>query len=199
MKFNNTYFILRHGEARSNKENFVSSWPEKRKNPLTKRGKKQIKKIIPKLKKKNIDLIFSSDLLRTKQTAEIIAKELKIKTKFDKRLRELKAGAFNGISVKNWREFFVKSERFVKRPPQGENWRDIEKRMVDFLKNIDKKYKNKNILIISHGDPLFLLRGAINKFSEKEILKNVNKLELNTGEFGELKQKTYQKLISPHT
>jgi len=199
MKFNNTYFILRHGEARSNKENFVSSWPEKRKNPLTKRGKKQIKKIIPKLKKKNIDLIFSSDLLRTKQTAEIIAKELKIKTKFDKRLRELKAGAFNGISVKNWREFFVKSERFVKRPPQGENWRDIEKRMVDFLKNIDKKYKNKNILIISHGDPLFLLRGAINKFSKKEILKNVNKLELNTGEFGELKQKTYQKLISPHT
>jgi len=186
MKFNNTYFILRHGEARSNKENFVSSWPEKRKNPLTKRGKKQIEKIIPELKRKKIDLIFSSDLLRTKQTAEIIAKGLKIKTKFDKRLRELKAGVFNGISVKNWREFFVKSERFIKRPPQGENWEDIKKRMVDFLNDIDKKYKNKNILIISHGDPLFLLRGAINKFSKKEILKNVNKLELNTGEFRRL-------------
>ena len=41
---NNTYFILRHGKARSNKEQFVSSWPEKVHNPLTQKGRQQIKK-----------------------------------------------------------------------------------------------------------------------------------------------------------
>ena len=65
MKLNNTYFLLRHGEAHSNRDDFVSSWPEKIYNPITSEGKKQIQKIIPALKKEKIELIFSSDLLRT--------------------------------------------------------------------------------------------------------------------------------------
>ncbi len=85
MKLLNNYFILRHGEARSNRDGFLSSWPEKKHNPVTEKGKKQIQKVIPKLKKEKIDLIFSSDLLRTKQTAQMVAKELGLKINFNTR------------------------------------------------------------------------------------------------------------------
>jgi len=184
---NNKYFILRHGEAISNKENFMSSYPEKTRNPLTENGKKQIQKTIPELKKKNINLIFSSDLLRTRQTAEIVAENLKLDINFDKRLRECNTGIFNSKLIKEWEGYFKnQDEKFKKRPPQGENREDIKKRVLDFIKNIDQKYKNKNILIISHEDPLFILSGVIKKFSDKEILKNAKELSLSTGELREL-------------
>jgi len=187
MKLLNNYFILRHGNAFSNKEGFVSSWPEKRKNPLTKKGEKQIQKIIPKLKKEKIDLFFSSDLLRTKQTAEMIAKGLKIKIKFDKRLRERDTGIFNDKSIKEWRSYFKnQAEKSEKRPPQGESRRDIKKRVLDFIKDIDQKYKNKNILIISHEDPLMVLESAVKEMSEKDMIKQWKKLRINPGKYRKL-------------
>lgn len=188
MKLSNNYFILRHGEARSNKEEFVSSWSEKAHNPLTEKGIEQVKKIVPKIKRENIDLIFSSDLLRTKQTSQIVAKELGLKINFDKRIRELSAGIFNGKSAKEWNAYFVsRAEKFTKRAPGAENRRDIKKRLVDFIKDIGKEYKNKNILIVSHEDPLIILQGAVKGFSEEEMLRDKwRKLRIKTGEYRKL-------------
>jgi len=187
MKLNNTYFILRHGGARSNKEKFVSCWPEKIYNPLTSKGIKQIKQLIPLLKKKKIDLIFSSDLLRTKQTAEIIASQLNLKINFDKRLREIKFGIFNGKREDAWEKFFgTRVRRFIKRPPGGENYRDIKERAREFLKIVDKKYKNKKILIISHGATLFSLQAIARNFSEKQEIKSKKNFKIKTGELKSL-------------
>ena len=183
MKLSNNYFILRHGEAVSNKREFCSSCPEKFKNPITKKGKKQIQKIIPRSKKDKIDLIFSSSLLRCEQTAKIIATELGLKINFDKRLREINLGIFNGKSVKEWNDYFKnRAEKFTKRAPGAENRRDIKKRLMDFIKDINKKYKNKNILIVSHEDILIILQGAVKGFSEKEMIRDKwEKLRINTG------------------
>lgn len=187
MKFSNNYFILRHGEAASNKEDFVSCWPEKRENPVTAKGRKQIQKTILKLKKEKIDLIFSSDVLRAKQTAQMVAEELGLKINFDKRLREIDVGIFNGKSIEEWNNYFVtKAEKFTKRAPGAENRRDIKKRMIDFIKDIDKKYKNKTILIISHQDILMILESAVKGFSEKETIKKWEKLRIDTGEYRRL-------------
>ncbi|MFZ5559698.1 MAG: histidine phosphatase family protein, partial [Patescibacteria group bacterium] len=151
MKLKNNYYLLRHGEARSNKERFVSCWPEKIYNPLTSKGIKQIKELIPILKKEKIDLIFSSDLLRCKQTTEIVAKKLNLEIIFNKRLREIDVGNFNGKSVKDWGEFFTKYKKFKEHSHGGENWTDVRKRMLDFINNIDKRYENRNIIIVGHG------------------------------------------------
>jgi len=62
-------------------------------------------------------------------------------------------------------------KRFSHAPARGENWLDCRQRMVGFLKEIDKKFKGKNILIVSHGDPLWLLEGAIKNLSLEELLK----------------------------
>ena len=82
----NQYFILRHGQSIKNKKRISAGWPEVFYSPLIKKGERRIKEVAKKLKKKKINLIFSSDLLRAKQTALIVGKELKLKRRFDKRL-----------------------------------------------------------------------------------------------------------------
>lgn len=171
-KYNNKYFVLRHGQALSNKKEIISYWPEKFHDPLTLKGIRQIKSAVRKLKTKKIDLIFASDLLRTSQTAEIAAKSKKIKPKYDKRLREYNVGVFNGKTIKDFRKFLPLGKgRFKNKPPKGETYKNIEKRMYDFFKEIDKKYSGKNILIVSHQVPLTLLEGKIKGFSDQEIFE----------------------------
>jgi broad specificity phosphatase PhoE len=183
MKLNNQYYLLRHGEARSNKIRIFSSYPEKFHNPLTNYGKNQIEKLAQKFKKEKIDLIFSSDLLRTKQTAEIVAKQLKLKINFDRRLREINFGAFNNQAEDGWVCFFEnEKEKYTKRPKNGENFRDVRKRSLEFLKFINGKYKNKKILIVSHGGNLFELYGIIKNLKEDERVKSRAKLLFKKGE-----------------
>src|SRR4030042_4160549 len=99
MKLRNTYYLLRHGESLKNIKGFESCWPEKTRGPLTKKGERDAKKVAEEAKRKKIDLIFSSDILRTKQTAGILGKTLDIKPKFDTRLREINIGIFKGQSI----------------------------------------------------------------------------------------------------
>lgn len=179
---------MRHGQALSNVKAFCSCWPEKFVNPLTKEGKEVVKESIKKLLDKNINFIFTSPLLRTVQTAEIAEKILKIKPKSDKRLREIDFGIFNnGPLEKMWKHFKNEQERIRKRPPKGKNYSEILERMYDFLKSTDKKYKGKNILIISHEGPLFLLQGKVNGLSIKEtIIKVPLDKRIHKGEIREL-------------
>lgn len=187
-KFKNRYFILRHGEALSNKKEIVSCWPEKFHSPLTQKGKKQIKSLIDTLKKEKIDFIFSSDILRTMETAKIIGKGLGIEPQYDKRLREYNLGIFNGRPLAEVRRFFKnEEERFKIRPPKGETYSEIKKRVSEFLKDIEKKYSNKTILIISHQIPLMFIEGELKGLSDKEILKKYPKEKrIQTGELRKL-------------
>jgi len=196
----NKYFALRHGDSLRNQKDITSCWPEKNYLPLTKKGEKQIKEAAKKLKKEKIDLIFSSDLLRTKQTAEIIGKELELKPKFDKRLREVNVGIFNGKPIREIGRFWDEEgklppleyylKRFQVAPPKGENYTDIEKRLYFFMKEIDKNYQDKNVLIVGHQRPLTLLEKVVNGHDLKKFVKIVaTKKEIKTGEVRKLEFK----------
>jgi len=178
MKLRNKYYMMRHGQALSNVKAVCSPWPEKFHNPLTKEGKEVVKNSVQNLsdkitkKGKKIDLIFASPLLRTQQTAKIAEKILKANLKTDKRLREVGFGIFNARPlVGMWKFFKSEEERINKKPEKGENYRECLVRVLDFLKAIDKKYKGKNILIISHECPLFLLHGKFVGLSIKETIQ----------------------------
>jgi broad specificity phosphatase PhoE len=177
---NNKYFLLRHGQTiyQTEKKDILYPFPEKTPICLTEKGIEQIKRIAKELKARGVDLIFSSDTFRARQTVEIIAKELGLGINLEKRLRDVNFGIFGGKSKKEYRAFFTdRKEKFFKRPPQGESWNDVRKRISDFLKEIEKKYKNKNILIVSHGDPLWLLAGIIKGLkNEEEFLKEKYKI-----------------------
>ena len=187
MKLNNKYYLLRHGEAMSNVRQVVSSWPETFKNPLTQKGRGQIKNAAKKLKSKHIDLVFASDLLRTKQTAQIAGKALKISPKFDKRLREVGFGRVNGMSTEELLYLSFEKDRLKNSFKKSETYESVLRRVWDFVKKIDKKYKGKNILIVSHQCPLWILENHVKGFTLVEGLKrNPEEKRIGKGEIREL-------------
>ena len=187
----NRYLILRHGKTivQTRKGKIAYDWPSLDSFPLIKKGENKIRKLVKKLKKEKIDIIYSSDSLRARQTAEIVAKEFGLEIKFDPRLRDINLGTYQNREKKEFRRDFPKTlERFEKRVPGGDSWLDIKKRVINFLKDIDEKHEGKNILIISHGDPLWLLEGATKGLSNKELLKeNLDKKTIRTGELRKIK------------
>ena len=119
-----------------------------------------------------IDMIFSSDILRTKQTAEIVSKTLKLEVNFDTRLREVDFGKANGSPAgKFYADLKDKQNKKVGRESYG----SVAKRVYEFLRDVDKKYHGKNILIVSHQCPLWALENKVKRISLNQAIKNAEK------------------------
>ncbi len=161
-KSGNTYYVMRHGETDANLENLIADDPGEH-AALTEAGKLVTAESAKKLKAEtNIDLIFSSPFTRTKTTALEVASVFDMAVndiKEDARLVEFNVGpTYNG---KKWMEYhhaFPKQpEYFDKAPEGGESYLDVHRRVADFLFELEAKYQNKKILIVTHGGPAWLL------------------------------------------
>jgi len=181
---NNEYFIMRHGEADSNVLNIVSSAPEKAEIKLTKKGESQALKAAKALKREKLDLIISSPLKRTAETAKIVADYCGVKYVTDERLREYDFGSLNGKPVEEF-EAFVESHKgkFMRAPEGGETLIEVKRRMLDFIGEIEREHKAKKILIVGHGDPLWVLEGAMEGIERKKLTAERDTIMLKTGEF----------------
>ena len=152
----NRYLLMRHGEAIANANNVLDLEGDPT-NHLTKKGEQQAAASAAGLKKEKIDLIFSSPFLRAQKTAGIVRKELDLPAEVlvDERLHE-------------------------------DNDRDhlaVHRRMGEFLFDIERRYKNKNILIVIHGSPLWSLQQVASRwpsarFNSKEMLRTAEVKEL---------------------
>ena len=192
---NNNYYFLRHGHSLRQLKGLAMCWPEKIPCPLTEEGEKEIKIAAEKLKKKKIDLIFSSDLLRTKQTAEIVARETGAKIIFDKKLREYNVGIFNGRPPHlSWQYLEKKKEWLLAKIPKGESLVDLRNRMYSFLEKINEKYQNKNILIVSHELPLTILEGTLKTYALERILELRRAKEIKVIKTGRFRKIEFRKL-----
>jgi len=118
--------------------------------PLNDEGISQADKLGNRLSKEEWDLIISSDLVRAKETAEIIAGKMNVPIhSFDKRIREINCGRIEGTT---------EEERVIR---WGTNWRDLDlgmerfelvaKRGIDFIDEISNVHKDKKVLVVSHG------------------------------------------------
>ncbi len=182
----NLYFLQRHGEAETNATDTLSSWPEVREFHLTEKGRAQVRESALKLKEKGVDLIFSSDLLRTKETAAIISETTGVPVVFDERLRELGLGELNGRPEAEYKAAIKggdKVTRFDDAPKGTELLRDCRKRIIAFVKEIERKYAGKKIVIVSHGDPLWLLMTGFAGLTDRESVESP--LYNHVGEFFE--------------
>jgi isoleucyl-tRNA synthetase len=189
----NVFYIARHGEAESNIRDFIASGPEegRKVNHLTPRGQKQIQALAKKVAAKKIDVIFTSPYERTRETARVIAEacrsELKeIEIIEDERLDEINTGVFNWKKVAEHKRFFKNPlEEFTKRPEGGENLEDVKKRMLAFVLDVNRRYQGKNILIVGHGDPLWMLEAAVKGIDNEEAMRlsYINLAELKRLEF----------------
>ena len=168
-KRNNTYTLVRHGESEANTRSIMSSVLDDGLK-LTKNGVHRIKELKKSFKNEEFDFIYASPLLRTKETAKLLAGDKEII--FDKRLMEIKFGILEGKGPNDWWSYFENDRKkyFTKKIEGGENWVELERRMGGFFDELEKKHQGKNILIISHGDPLLLSEKYLTKLTEEECL-----------------------------
>ena len=156
-KIKSRWYIVRHGQT---DWNVAGKWQGQENIPLNDTGRTQAKEAAERLKDLHIDLIISSDLLRCRETAEIIAKELGTELIFDKNLRERNGGEAQGLTVEERIQKFGKEayDSWTKtehgRPPGGENWREVEDRLLAALAHHKSNHQHKNIAIITHGGPI---------------------------------------------
>jgi len=172
---NNEYFVVRHGQADHNARNIISS-KENNSHHLTEKGKTQAIQAVENIKKKGeIDVVFASPFVRTRETTEIITGKLGIpkeKIIFDKRIGEIDISAFEGESPREYHKNFSSiEEKFIKKIDGVETLTEVRRRVMEFLYEIDRKYSDKKILIITHEYPTWMIfagaRGADNKESAK--------------------------------
>lgn len=172
-KSGNRYFVVRHGEAGNNVKAIINS-DSRDEIHLTEKGRTQAKEAGDGLSVEKIDLIFSSPFFRTKETACIIAEKIGIKTEdvvIEDRLSESNTGVFNGKAICEYVNYFSSfEERFVKNPPQGENYTAVKKRITDFIYDLEKQHSGKNILIVTHDSPIWLLFSGVKGMNMKETL-----------------------------
>jgi isoleucyl-tRNA synthetase len=167
----NSYWGIRHGEGTHNLEGKLASGSEKvLRAELTPKGIKQVETAAKKLKKQKIQVIVCSPYYRAQQTAKIIAKATKAKIITDKRLGEVDAGILNWQSISAYFKFFKDPANWFNRAPEnGESHADVRRRVVACMKDIDKKFKNKRVLFVSHGDPLKILQATMRGLSDAEF------------------------------
>ena len=177
----NNYWAMRHGESENIIFRIVDSGDQHCK--LTPKGREEVAHAATTLKGKKIDMIFSSDLARTKETAEIVGKALGVEVHFDPRLREMNLGPLSGKSIDEyWKMFPAMESRLTGRvDASSESYTDVRTRGWDFLREMEKKHEGKNILIVTHETVVWLLSQAALGWSTRVAM--VNKIDDGKGDF----------------
>jgi len=151
-------YIVRHGETDWNAQGLLQGHKD---IPLNKTGKKQAQELAIRLNKIDFVRSFSSDLLRAKETAQIIVLAKKIAVETTKILRERRFGKFEG---RHWREDkeyqqliddfqkLSQEERYKSKPYEDtESDEELMAKLIPFLREISIAHPGKNILIATHG------------------------------------------------
>ena len=162
-------YLIRHGQTDWNLEHRKLGQAD---IPLNATGCDQAKQSIKQLTSLKIEQIISSDLLRAKETANIINATLHLPISFDVRLRERNYGDLEGVLEKDilpetWDILNKDSQKI-----HAESSEAIYKRVRSFFNEIDI---SKNILVVTHGGiirmAMFLLQHP-QSFSKKDFLEN---------------------------
>ena len=160
-----TLYLVRHGETEWNITHTIMGHTD---SPLTQTGINQAKDTAQKLKKINFAAVFSSDLLRARRTAEIIAAEKKLAVETTEALRERTFGRYEGQVYEKYQKKFARlikkyqkmsdEDRFTFRTtPEVESDQELMDRVIRFLRQTAVAYQGKNVLLVTHGGVLRVL------------------------------------------
>lgn len=166
-----TLYIVRHGQTDWNVQELTQGEAD---IPLNAEGIKQAKKIRQQLQDINFDVVFSSDLIRAKKTAEIIAMEKKFAIETTRLLRERRYGKFDGTPYQKMEKFhrtwekLSKKERVNYKPYKDyETDKEIIDRFITFIRETAVMYPGKTVLIVCHGG---IMRVLMNHLTDKTYL-----------------------------
>jgi broad specificity phosphatase PhoE len=158
-----TFYIVRHGESESNVLGHINEIKLEFGSNLTEKGKAQAQNLANKLKYINFDSVYSSDLNRAKQTAQIIALTKKNEVVTSNLIRERD---FYQYAVKINKDKNILIEELVndlklldekgklqyKHSPLMESAEEGAQRLLNFIKQTTNTHKGKTALVVVHGN-----------------------------------------------
>ena len=152
-KSGNTYFAMRHGYGQHMEQGVVSSLDHDSYH-LTEAGRVEVARQADTLRGKGITRIITSPLIRTTETARIVAEHLGLDVNsiiVDDRLREYDFGDWNG---KPWQDFVAYRAEHVKNYTDtlgGTSLLETKNRFGAFIYDMEKQYQNETLLFVTHG------------------------------------------------
>lgn len=178
--------LIRHGESVWNAQGRWQGWKD---IPLTDKGRDEAKLAAAELSDIKFDIAFTSDLIRAKETLEIIKKELKyieLPTIVEPGFKERNYGIYTGkvkweIKEMLGEEKFKRLRRGWDVPiPEGESLKDVYERVIPKYRKLILPVikKGLNILFVAHGNS----NRALMKYIEKIPDKFISQVEIATGE-----------------
>jgi len=161
-------YLIRHGETDYNVKHILNDNP-KNIVPLNDKGIRQAKLAAKKLENKKIEIIYSSPFVRTTQTSKIINEHLGLMIRYDDRICERKFG-MDSKPAKDLTLIYKKEDIFTWKPKDGESFQEEKHRTTSFLDEL-KKIKHKNVLIVSHEQPLQTMLIYLLRLSDKQAIR----------------------------
>ena len=146
-----------HALSTDNERGVATGWLG---GALSERGRELARQLGERRRDDGIQAVFTSDLARAVETAEIAFADSGIPIYRDARLRECNYGALNGLPAD-----LVTSERtkHVDAPfPEGESYTDAVERMRSFLYDLAHGWDGSRVLLIGHSATRWALDHLVN-------------------------------------
>jgi broad specificity phosphatase PhoE len=134
-----TLLLVRHGETDWNADGRLQGQTDR---PLSDFGRRQARRLAEELVDEELEAIYSSDLARARETAEILGERLGLPVVLDADLREKDWGTWEGLtSVERDRVEFV-----------GESTDEHRDRILRSLRRISERHPDPGrVLVVTHG------------------------------------------------
>lgn len=161
-------YVVRHGSTYNNINGLINGRND---IGMSEKGIEEIKVTALLLKDVSFDIVYSSPLLRAKQTANIIVNG-RLPINYDERITERDAGVFTNkevtsLNLNNW--YDIKTN-FV--AGGAETFSDVVRRVNLFLEEIKQKYPSETILIITHAGIIKALEVCLYGYPGINEIKN---------------------------
>jgi alpha-ribazole phosphatase len=157
-------YLVRHGQTPASRENRFSGSMDP---PLTDVGKVMAESLASAYAGVSWSAIYCSPMLRTRQTADPLCRRVNMQPVMDWGLREIDYGEWDGMNQdevkQRWPEAFAywAADVASRGAPGGETAFDVAGRAMKVIEQIRTKYKEGNVLVVSHKATLRIIVCAL--------------------------------------
>lgn len=149
-----TLYLIRHSVRmkRDDIETYNTTQPriiKEEKIILSSEGEKRAEILSKEVELQNIDVLYTSNCVRTLQTAKYMMESQNLKANIDERLDERRVGKPNDDIYPDW--FVRQYKDFDYKTEGGESLREVQHRFNEVINEILEKYENKRIAVFAHG------------------------------------------------